>query len=520
MREVLIDLFVQLISNYTGLRIRAQERNILTKKLWTRIESLKSSPEEYYNLLEKGIRSGETLAGIAAQREWKKLTTLLTTGESYFFRDRGQFWLLEHIMLPELINKQRKLWHERKIGKPSLRIWSAGCSTGEEPYSLAILISELIPDWENWNLTILGTDLNQEAIDKAKQGIYTSWSFRLAEPEKMPKYFHQHKNHWKINEKFRNLVKFSHGNLTKDTFPDTAVEIYDMDLIVCRNVFVYFEEQAISEVLKKFYKTLRPGGYLMTAHAELHGQNLGLLEAKVFPQSVVYQRSEKPQIDLSVAVSPYSRIVQPLPVTPAVSAPRVFQTCNRKAPAKTTASQYSLSSLSTEEKSDKIKINSLFTQAEKFFKNEQLTESLTKAEQVMRLQPRHYQACSLIAQIYANLGNYHKAEQYSKRAIELDPLSVKPYYIMAHIFEEKGDLEQAKYWYKKIIYLSPTSIEAYLDLAAIYEINNEMQRAIKMRNSALKILENIPPDSLLESVEKITAGELVTHVKKLLKKQA
>ena len=120
-------------------------------------------------------------------------------------RDKGQFSLLKKVIIPELIQQKRKL-HEKLGIKPTLRIWSAGCSTGEEPYSLVIILKQLIPDWDKWKIIVLGTDINQAAIAKAQRGIYSPWSFRLVDSELQAQYFERRKTEWEIDRKLRDAV--------------------------------------------------------------------------------------------------------------------------------------------------------------------------------------------------------------------------------------------------------------------------------------------------------------------------
>ncbi len=273
--EELRQAFIQLIAKHTGLKLRERDQAALTEKIFSRMKSLKIYfPYNYYQLLESHT--------IDSHKEWRNLVTLLTNTESYFFRDKQQFTLLRNQIFPELIN--------RKENNKTLRIFSAGCSSGEEPYSLAILLKEIIPDLAQWNLMILGTDINQAALEKAKTGIYTSWSFRNIDVEIKQRYFCLIKNQYYIDRQIKQMVKFLNINLFKDSFPQRNSELKDIDLIVCRNVFIYFEVSAIAKVLEKFYQTLQPSGYLLTGHTELYSQNLSLFQTKVFPESLVYQR--------------------------------------------------------------------------------------------------------------------------------------------------------------------------------------------------------------------------------------
>ena len=224
----------EVISKRTGLLMRSGDSEHWQKVILERVRHLNlSSKEEYYYLLVEDSKR--------SRLEWRTLTGLLTTGETYFFRDKGQFALLRNWILPELIE------HKKSIR--SLRLWSAGCSTGEEAYSIAILLHELLPQRKDWNTLILGTDINDKAIEKAKAGIYGQWSFRMINPEIQRRYFQKRKDEWEIDARIREMVKFQVGNLKENPFPDYTSDMHDIDIILCRNVFIYFNDEAIAIIL-------------------------------------------------------------------------------------------------------------------------------------------------------------------------------------------------------------------------------------------------------------------------------
>jgi chemotaxis protein methyltransferase CheR len=287
--EELIQAFLRLIAKHTGLEIRERDKAALNEKILLRMKSLKlENPESYYQLLTSSTQE--------THQEWQKLVILLTNSESYFFRDQDQFTLLRNHIFPELI--------QRKKNKKTIRICSAGCSSGEEPYSLAILLKELIPDLDQWNLMILGIDINQEALQKAETGIYRAWSFRRVDVEIMQQYFQLINAHYHLKPSIKQMVKFQSVNLLKELFPRHNSELRDLDLILCRNVFIYFESSAIANVLNKFYDALQPLGYMITGHAELYGQHLSQFQTKLFPESVVYQRLSDNLIDAPMVPLP------------------------------------------------------------------------------------------------------------------------------------------------------------------------------------------------------------------------
>ena len=551
MNDALTQVFIQLIATRIGLQIRPQDRAVVSQKILKRMKAIQlADPEKYYQILAAPTRE--------SQSEWRELVLLLTTNETYFMRDKGQLGLLENTILPELIEQKIKL--RKALGiQPTLRLWSAGCSTGEEPYSLIIILNKLISDWAEWKILVLGTDINEAAIEKAKRGVYSPWSFRLVEPEVQSRYFKQRQNEWEIDFKLRESVNFNLVNLVNDNFPNIYKDIYNMDLIVCRNVFVYFEAKYTSIVLKKFAKTLRPGGYLMTGHAEVHGQITSEFKAKVFPESVVYQRCDarknecckiaegvavgEANLEFEEAIKPAvggtdrllpERIVPTIvqggnsgEMTPILTAStplgkmlraRYVEGDSLRDSCASRALAASVSPRSTPEQEPQKMVGALILEAKTCFKNQAYSEAIAKAKQSIALHSHNFEAYYLLAQIYANLGQYAGAIEYCKRASEVDSMSVFPYFLQAHIAEEKGDLETAKMFLKRIIYLCPSFISAYLELGNIYRKEGQLERAIKMYNSSCEILNKLPPNTPIEQQGKMTAIQVLMDVKRILLK--
>ncbi len=284
--------FVDLIAKQTGIEVREQNLRALKENIDLRVQELKiKSPEGYYHLLASQTPESD--------REWQQFVCLMTNRESYFFRDKGQFKLLRNHVFPDLI--------ERKKTTRLIRICSAGCSTGQEPYSLAILLQELIPDIERWQIKIYGIDINKDSLAIAGKGVYNNWSFRIVGEEIKQRYFKQINNEYHLNPDIKKMVKFHRVNLVKDIFPSDEFDLSDMDLVICRNVFIYFVELAIVRVLDKFYNMLQPFSYLMTGHAEVAIPNLKRFQTKLFPESIIYQRPSESLENLGQAFQDYTR---------------------------------------------------------------------------------------------------------------------------------------------------------------------------------------------------------------------
>ena len=226
------------------------------------------TPADYQQLLESEKEDGPV---------WARLIDDLTIAETYFFRDSGQMDLLRQELLPRLLRESE--------GRP-LRLWSAGCSTGEEPYSLAILLDELQP---NGGAQIAGTDVNLAVLQAARAGLYRERSLRSTPPLIRQNYFKPKRDAWELLPRIRDRVGFWSENLALPSpNPRTG-----LDLIVCRNVLIYFERGLISAVLERFMRSLRPGGFLLTGHGELQGLEKIPLDVCSFESSIVFQRPQR-----------------------------------------------------------------------------------------------------------------------------------------------------------------------------------------------------------------------------------
>lgn len=489
LNEVLLQKFCQLITLKMGFHIRKQDLEALSNKIEIRCRLLKlTSAQAYYELL--------SIDTTESHEEWHKFVELIAVGESYFLRDQGQFSLLRNQIIPELIRKNS--------GSRSLSIWSAGCSTGEEPYSLAILLAELIPNWHTWKLSILGTDINPSSLEIARQGLYQSWSFRLMDESLKLRYFKRQSTGWKIESKIRNLVKFNYDNLIDETFiPSHLIEPETVDLILCRNVFVYFDPEAITSSLKKIFRVLKPNGYLLTAHTELYGLSHPNLDSLIFPDSIVYQKK-----------SPFS---QPL-LEPSLEKQnlKVFPLVNHSLkPVNSDHPHLNRSPPSEISIPVDLGLEQL-TLAQSHFIKKQYSEAIQIGLEILQGNTQHFEAYYLLAQAYANLGNLEKAIHYATQAMNLDPFAVTIYYLLAEIAEEQGQPEMAKTYLKKIIYLEPNSIAAYLELGSLYAKEGELSRARKMWTAALELLKKLPACATVEKQGAQTAGDLLESIQKIL----
>jgi chemotaxis protein methyltransferase CheR len=215
------------------------------------------------------------------EKELSKMISELSNNETYFFREKAHFEMLAKEILPK--TKTDISDRENK----TINILSAGCSTGEEAYSLAMLIYESGSFCWDWKVNICGIDIDEKAIGKAQKGIYNSASFRMTDPKYKDRFFTKDLDQIKINENIKRMTSFKKANIIDPSFwADTE----NMDIIFCRNVLIYFSDEKANKALEFFYENLNLGGTLFLGHSEtIYGSAVGL-EPVRFPETIIYQK--------------------------------------------------------------------------------------------------------------------------------------------------------------------------------------------------------------------------------------
>ena len=419
--SALITALNGLVVQRTGLHIPADARDRFEKVIRARAARY-GSLEDYRDFLQ----------GPQADSEWEGYVRDFTSRETYFFRDHGQFDLLRLHLLPELIARHR--------ADKTLRLWSAGCASGEEAYSLAMLLDMLLPEQAGWDILILGTDIDTQAITRAEQGYYGEWSFRMVPDELKKRYFNSAADTLLLDERIRRRVTFRVANLLAE--PDA--QWYDMDLILCRNVFIYFERDVVFKVASMLALALRRGGYLLTAHTELIGHVVPELESRLFTEGVVYQRRGS-----ELTPAPPVRLVQIRQARRPVA--------QQARPPTTPTSPV----------------------------GESIVQAWTLAER----------------------GEFKQAEQLCGRILSSDVLATPAYFLMAQLVQARGEFQQAMALLNKVLYLDPRSVAAHLELAALCERANDLERAHTLRRAAYAIVSALPAGTMIEQSGTL-AGEL------------
>jgi chemotaxis protein methyltransferase CheR len=186
----------------------------------------------------------------------EEIVNAMTTNETYFFRDVVPFHTLRDVVLPELFRL--------RAGRRQICIWSAACSTGQEPYSIAMLLREHFFNHSSWNVRLIASDLSTAVIDKARTAVYSDIEAARGLPDELrEKYFRQRPSGWQLVDEIRSMVEFRHINLVKDWPP-----LPPMDVVFLRNVMVYWDEQTRRQILRRVRAQMQPDGYLFLGGAE------------------------------------------------------------------------------------------------------------------------------------------------------------------------------------------------------------------------------------------------------------
>jgi chemotaxis protein methyltransferase CheR len=216
-----------------------------------------------------------------------QLVETLTVGETYFYRHRPYFDMLEREILPEIIARRRDT--------KRLRLWCAGCATGEEAYSLAIAVRSVLPDLDDWQVTLMATDLNRGFLARAEAGVYGEWSFRETDASFKTANFTQlpDARRFQVRPELRQLVRFGQLNLAEDGYPSAAGGTAGLDLILCRNVLLYFGQELTQRIVARMRSALTPGGWLVLGPSDTRPGLLADFEMHAADGAVVYRRVDR-----------------------------------------------------------------------------------------------------------------------------------------------------------------------------------------------------------------------------------
>lgn len=263
------------IYNTCGIFFKIDKKYLIVEKILARMNKLSIRNINDYIYYLKFHPSKDL--------EKKYLYEIITINETSFFRNEPQLDAFEKEILPEIIK------NNTKISTKNLKIWSAGCSTGEEPYTIAIIINRVLYGMmKEWSIDIYASDINESVLERARTGIYNKYSIRNMDNNSVSVYFEKlGEDKFKIKNEYKNNIRFFNINL----FDEQRVSsLPQFDVIFCRNVLIYFDINSKKKAIDNFYKLLKPYGYLLLGHSEsLHGIS-GSFKLVLYPSALVYKK--------------------------------------------------------------------------------------------------------------------------------------------------------------------------------------------------------------------------------------
>ncbi len=265
--------FRDFVYNRCGIFFETKKIYFVKKRLLSRMDHLGiTNINDYLNLLNYRDKD---------DTEFQALINLLTTNETYFFREFDQLATFGEHCLVEISDKKEE--EDDRI----IRAWSAGCSTGEEPYTLAIIIREILEDLDLWQVKVYGTDIDTNVLNRCRKGVYSPRSVKDVPDEYLATYFSREDEKYRIKPRIKEMVSFKQVNLMDKL---SMLQMRRMDFIFCRNVLIYFDEASRREVAGWFYDALRPGGYVFLGHSESMSRISTAFRIKKMGGMIVYQK--------------------------------------------------------------------------------------------------------------------------------------------------------------------------------------------------------------------------------------
>lgn len=436
-----------------------------------------------------------------SQSHIETLASHLTIGETYFFRESQSFELLEMRVLPELINRRRDV--DRR-----LRVWSAGCATGEEAYSIAILLKRVIPDFKDWQITVLATDVNPDFLAKAADGVYGEWSFRGAAPGFKERYFTKKPNsRFEILPDIKRMVTFCYLNLAQNNFPSLLNNTNAMDIIFCRNVLMYFVPERAKQVIDKFHLSLLDDGCLIVGLCETSHVLFEQFGTINYSGAIVYKKEnykisgrfsgaiETPTPTLIESIAPISFIATTASEVPVAESIDPSSVVDAQEPNRLTAEQ------------------TLYAASADFYNQGLYVEAAQALVQFMALNPGDGKGAELLARVYANQGKLAEASHCAEQAVAADKFNPSCHVLQAIILQEQGAMLEAIQALQRAVYLEPKLILAHFQLGDIARRQNKTVDAARHFGNARALLAAYSPDQVLADFDGMSAGRLIEIIR-------
>jgi len=415
----------------------------------------------------------------------ERLTAELTVGETYFFRNEHHFQALRDHVVNDIV--------ATNADKKQVRVWSAGCATGEEPYSVAILLDQMLAGKGLWQVTILGTDINQAFLERARQGMYRQWSFRQTNIHNDRRYFAPEGDMFRLAPAIRERVHFGYLNLVKDVYPSPLSGTLGLDLILFRNVAIYLKADVIRAIIARFYLALRPGGWLLLGETEMNLVPQEGFEVRHLGPATFYRKrggqAEAAAVPMNV---PLPILMPATPASTLLGQPAMLPVwsklpVNRSSPAAPVRSIWE-------------RIQHSVAQGQ-FADAERTLEQIPAAKERAGLRLRYVHALLACAE-------QARATRMLEVCLREDPLLLEAHLLKASFAEEADDLHAAELAYRQALYIDRKCPMAHFHLALVQQQRGQPHDANRSLKTIMKLIDHKDPHALVDYGEGICYGRL------------
>lgn len=449
----------RILENRSGMVLDADKKEKLTSAIARRIRDFGlRSPAEYLNMIGSWEGRGELI----------ELISEITVGETYFFRNRNHWRAFSQFALPAVIRAN-------SAGERRLKFWSLGCSTGEEPYTIAMCLYESLPFPINWDITILATDINGKFIEKAKKGVFGKNSFRGIAPEYLERYFIKDRKGFRIREHIRKMVEFQRLNIVnaEGAFPPHR----DFDFIFCRNLLMYLKPDIHCKVVLDIAGVLKANGFLFLGHAEGPMAPDSIFEPVNIHDAFIYRKKTKSEMDVPATIS-NTRIVR---------TKGAKQSEKKKAKLRRKTPSTRLPVPPTGEKTGHV--GGPYDKAFALYLREDFQSALDTLRNADNGKSGDIRTFVLRGLICVNISDLDLASKYHRLAFEISDVSPEVFMLESMIREARQDFEGARTAGRAAIFLDGNFFVPYFRLGHIYQSRGDIRKARRCFGNALRALK-------------------------------
>ncbi len=449
--------FSRLVRQASGIYFSKNKAEVLRSALAQRAGIVGASDLGKYYDFVNSIRGGGELV---------RLLEHLSVQETQFFRNRPHFEALRKYIIPELARSKED---ERR-----LRFWCAGCSTGEEPYSVAMTVLDILPDPGSWSIRILGTDLNEVALRRAARGWYPEQKLACVDRQHLRRYFEPEKDGYRLGDDVRRLIRFRRHNLVKDPLP--VESLGGCDAVFCRNVIIYFTHDTAKFVIERFFDVINPGGYLFLGHSETLWKMSTMYSLVEIGDAFIYRKPSPGQGSRRFIPD---RRLRRAGLPPGVEHDRRLAGRDRRRDSQAGRPEPE--------------------------RQEQPQERRQEDEPA----PPSSQKVKEKARQYISRGEFGKAVSLINQALAPAAADAETYFLLGLAHEKANEPEAAREDFRRALFLDANLSLAYFHLASVLEQAGELKSAIREYRNAGRSFEKNPPGAWETELEAFDARSLV-----------